>query len=238
MIKVVVFLFLSLVSFQGIAAVDLMLEAGYVWQNRNDTRIPPDTGDTLDFDTFDKGPFFHYRVETVVKYFDNHWFRFVYAPFEIDVSGASEIDIRFKDSTFSSAQDIDVSYKFNSYRLGYIYKLSENFQIGFTGKIRDAKIQLSQNGLTETNTNVGFVPLLYFATQWELSKGFHFVFETDFAAASQGRAVDGAIKFRREFADSLQVGLGFRSLEGGADNETVVAFSWFNYAVLDLKFTF
>ena len=55
----------------------------------------------------------------------------------------------------------------------------------------------------------------------------------DAAFASQGRAIDIALKFRHNFSPDYNIGFGARSLEGGADNDKVYTFSWFNYAVID-----
>ena len=65
-----------------------------------------------------------------------------------------------------------------------------------------------------------------------------FHFNMDAAAAPQGRAFDLAFKARKELSKNYQLGVGVRTLEGGADNDKVYTFSWFNYAVLDLVGTF
>ena len=135
-----------------------------------------------------------------------------------------------------------MEYTFNSYRLSYVYAYSgfgsDQFNIGFTGKIRDAKTTFSQPGQSSFYSNVGFVPLLYFEYQKGFGSNYEFNITSDLAAAPQGRAIDVALKLRRELSSNSKLGVGLRSLEGGADNEKVFTFSWFNYFVLDYVYHF
>ena len=50
------FLCLFLLSLSSFAQSSLMLETGAAWQNRNDVRIDPAKGDTLEFDEFQDSP--------------------------------------------------------------------------------------------------------------------------------------------------------------------------------------
>jgi len=50
------------------------------------------------------------------------------------------------------------------------------------------------------------------------------IFETDALAASQGRAVDGALLLRWQVTPRLHGDLGYRILEGGADNDEL--YTW------------
>ena len=60
----------------------------------------------------------------------------------------------------------------------------------------------------------------------------------DAAAAKQGRAIDGSLKMIRKIGKKSSLRIGLRSLEGGADNNKVYTFSWFNYAVFELRLVF
>lgn len=216
-----------------------MLESGAVWQHRNDVQIPSGSGSRVDFDEFNQGPFFHYRAEFFWKFANRHNLRVVYAPFSLNVKGPISSNVNFNEKTFSSSEELEVNYKFNSYRLTYFYSLwdigKKKFNLGLTGKVRDAKIQFRQTAQQANYENVGFVPLLYFELQAPISSMWYFNINMDAAAASQGRAIDVAMKFRRQILKELDFGIGVRSLEGGADNEKVFTFSWFNYAVIDLS---
>lgn len=218
---------------------ELIVETGTVWQSRNDIQIPPPTGTRLAIDEFNTGPFFHYRLEGFYRFNDKHALRALVAPSDIEVTGRANQSTVFNGKTFSIAQDLTIRYQFNSYRLSYIYGFggfgSDQINLGFTAKIRNASTTFTQGDQTTTYDNVGFVPLLYFEYRKALDENWEFHFNMDAAAASQGRAIDAALKLRRKIAEKMKLGLGLRTLEGGADNDKVYTFSWFNYAVADLK---
>lgn len=221
---------------------DLFIETGGVWQSRNDTQIPPGTGTRFEVDKFNQGPFFHYRLESYYKINQNYALRLVYAPFNIIVTGRADGPVVFNGQTFLNTEDLTIRYQFNSYRLSYVYGFwgfeADQLNLGFTGKIRDAKTSFSQQVLSSSYDNVGFVPLIYFEYQKALGVNYTLNFTADAAAAPQGRAVDAAIKVRRPIGANSSLGLGVRSLEGGADNEKLFTFSWFNYALLELRLAF
>lgn len=224
------------------ASVKLFLESGAVWQNRNDIAIPGNSGTEFAIDQFNQGPFFHYRLEGYYEINNNHAIRAVYAPFSLQVSGKFNEVINFNGQSFNTTENVKINYKFNSYRLSYVYAFygfeNNQLNIGFTGKIRDADTELKQ-GNTRTNyDNVGFVPLFYFEYLNNLTSNWFFHVVIDAAIAPQGRAIDAAFKMRKKFNSESSLGFGLRSLEGGADNEKVFAFSWFNYLVIDYSFSF
>ena len=99
----------------------VMTELGSVWQNRNDTQISPSTGTRMAIDEFDSGPFFHYRLEGYYKMNNKHALRAVYAPLDFNVSGKTEAPVVFNGESFDGTRNLDVRFKFNSYRLTYIY---------------------------------------------------------------------------------------------------------------------
>ena len=236
---------LILISPKPIRAQDglkLTLETGLLWQHRNDIKQPLATGTFLSFDTYNEGPFPHYRAEIFYQSKSAHGWRLLIAPLNLEVTGQENREVTFNGVTFSKNSPLTVSYKFNSYRLGYTFRLykgsSSHFKIGLTAKIRDAEIKLSQNSLSSAYANVGFVTLFYSEFTWDFSKTFSFFSNADFAAAPQGRAIDITFKFQGKITKASRMGLGLRSLEGGADNEKLVSFSFINYVVLDYTFKF
>ncbi len=236
------FLVVSLLPTQGFSSLQWQVEAGAVWQNRNDVRISPENGSYVEFNEYNEGPFFHYRTEITYKLNKRHGFRLLYAPLNLKVSGVPSHPVMFDGVNFAAAKPLNVEYRFNSYRLTYRYGLflssTQKFYVGLTGKIREARIRFSQQGLSQEYNNVGFVPLLYFYYEKRLGSHWTFVSDLDFAAASQGRAIDFAIKIRHDLNEQSALGLGFRTLEGGADNDKVFTFSWLNYAVVDWVYNF
>jgi hypothetical protein len=82
------------------------------------------------------------------------------------------------------------TYKFNSWRLGYRYRLLERERlrlfIGFTAQIRDAKVELRQATTSSKKTDVGFVPLLHAAADWQLARRWGLRFDFDGLAGGPG----------------------------------------------------
>ena len=238
-------IFLILFSFKAFGEFNLTVETGVNWQFRNDVQIPNDSvGNRFDFSDFDKGPFFHHRFESLVTLKGRHHLRVVYAPLSFSVEGRLDKDINFNEVNFNNSDDILVNYKFNSYRLGYVYnwidKTKHKISIGLTLKIREADIRLSQTS-TSTSTNfdnLGLVPLLYFSYAHHFSETWSLFTNADFAVAPQGRAFDVALKVRKKLNDHYSLGFGYRLLEGGADNDEVFTFSLFHYSVFDLLIRF
>ena len=79
---------------------------------------------------------------------------------------------------------------------------------------------------------------MYFEYQKSLGEKWSLNLKVDGAVAPQGRALDAALKLRHKIGRNSSLGVGLRSLEGGADNEKVYTFSWFNYALLEFKLNF
>jgi len=133
-------------------------------------------------------------------------------------------------------------YRFDSYRLTYRYSFVRNETIelagGLTGKIRDAEISL-YGAETARKTNTGFVPLLNFHLEWRPTGGsFGLLLDGDALAAPQGRAEDILLAATWAANDQMVLRIGYRMVEGGADNDEVYNFAWLHYAVagVDLRF--
>jgi hypothetical protein len=110
--------------------------------------------------------------------------------------------------------------------------------IGFTGKIRDAAISLEGGDQKSEKTNTGFVPLINFRAQWTISPRFGLLLDGDALAAPQGRAEDVILALTANATKSLQFKIGYRFLEGGADNDEVYNFTMINYLVLGAVWAF
>jgi hypothetical protein len=242
---ITLFSFLCLVqvfSQRALAQTRLFLETGPVWQHRNDIRIPNQGGTRLDFDNFDQGPFLSYRFELIWPFNEKHHLRGVIAPLNLAVKGQPEKDVFFNNQIFNADQELEIDYSFNSYRMTYFYSFwgsgLTQLNIGLTTKIRDAEIKLKQGSQLASYDNTGFVPLIYFEYQRPFSQSWLLNINADAATASQGRAIDLAVKLRRKIYEDLSLGLGLRTLEGGADNDEVYTFSWLNYVLIDVQKTF
>ena len=176
--------------------------------------------------------FFRIRVNYTIK--SRHTLSLLYAPLETVSNGNLPYDISFEGVTFPANTDLTGTYKFNSYRLTYRYEIllkpKFEFGLGFTAKIRDAKITLASAGLEGGKANVGFVPIINFRMLWKLNDKLGFLLEGDALAAPQGRAEDVLLAATYRLSERLGLKAGYRILEGGADNDEVYNFALFNYA--------
>jgi hypothetical protein len=227
----------NVVSLNGQVSFDL--ETGAVATGYNNVRIPGDQGTlfSLKDDLISKTEiFFRLRANYTIK--NRHTLSLLYAPLETVSTGNVPYDIIFEGATFPANTDLEGTYKFNSYRLTYRYKIvlkpKFEFGLGFTAKIRDAKIAMASSSLESEKTNVGFVPIINFRLLWKPYEKFGILLEGDALAAPQGRAEDVLIAATYRVSERLGLKAGYRILEGGADNDEVYNFALFNYASVGL----
>ena len=223
--------------------VTLELEGNAVWQSRNDVRIPGDTGTEFPMsDLTGNGPFPTVRVTADWDIDEHHAVRAVIAPLQFDGTGELDQDTRFAGERFDKGVRTEGTYKFNSYRLGYRYTFLHEahwrLRVGGTLFVRDAKIELEQGGVSASDSNVGLVPLLNFAAEYYPAERWRIVGEFDGLASPQGRAFDILLKGWYDISDRCSLGLGYRTIEGGADNDDVYNFAWFHSAVFSVAFRF
>ncbi len=214
-------------------------ETGAVGTGYNNVRIPGDQGTlfSLKDDLISKTEIFlRLRASYTIK--SRHTLSLLYAPLETVSTGNVPYDIIFEGVTFPANTDLTGTYKFNSYRFTYRYEIvvkpKFEFGLGFTAKIRDAKIALSSSALESEKTNIGFVPIINFRMLWKLDEKFGILLEGDALAAPQGRAEDVLIAATYRISDRFGLKAGYRILEGGADNDEVYGFALFNYASVGL----
>jgi hypothetical protein len=218
-------------------------ETGAVSTGYNDVRIPGNNGTlfSLKNDLVSKTGLF-YRIRLNYTVGSRHTFSLLYAPLETRSKGRVPFDIKFQTVDFKANTDVTGDYKFNSYRLTYRYDLVKRprieFGLGFTAKIRDARIALYSGDLTEEKVNVGFVPIINFRLLWNIDDTFGLLFEGDALAAPQGRAEDVQLAATYTLTERFTIRAGYRILEGGADNDAVYTFSLFHYAAVGLTYSF
>jgi hypothetical protein len=215
--------------------VTLDFESGLVSSGYNDVRIPGDTGTDFSLSedlSAESTVYFRARLEYTLG--SRHALSVLYAPLTLDATGTLAQAVSFAGEEFPAGTDVEGTYTFNSYRLTYRYMLtqSDRFEagIGFTAKIRDAAIKLEGGGLAAEKTNVGFVPLLNFRFAWAAAERVTLLLEGDALAAPQGRAEDVLAGVLVNVTDNVRLRLGYRFVEGGADNDEVYNFALINYA--------
>ena len=74
--------------------------------------------------------------------------------------------------------------------------------------------------------------------RYQATDRFALELEADALAAPQGRAEDVSLKGVFRVSDRVDVDLGYRLLEGGADNDSVYTFAFFHYAVAGVRVRF
>ena len=240
-ISILFLTFCTTISVKAQALIDL--ESGLVFTGYNDVRIPGDQGTlfSLKDDLIPKAEFF-YRIRFNYTIKSRHTLSLLYAPLETKSEGNLTNDIFFEGVVFPANTQLNGTYKFNSYRLTYRFDIVQKprfeFGLGFTAKIRDAKIALSSPGLISEKTNIGFVPIINFRLLWNIDEKFGLLLEGDALAAPQGRAEDVLIAATYKLSDNFGIRAGYRILEGGASNDEVYNFALFHYASVGITYIF
>ena len=219
------------------------LEGGPVWQSKNDVRIPGDSGTRFSFkDLTGRGPYASGRFTFEWNFLKRHGLRLIVAPLRIDGSGTLDEPVLFKGTTFAPGVTTKGKYQFDTYRIGYRYRFLNKpawrLQGGVTLLLRDAKIELEQNGVKASDSNQGVVPLINFSTHWFFADRWSAILDFEGLAGGPGRALDMALKVRYHLTDRWNIGGGYRALEGGVDTDDVYNFSWFNYAFISVGYQF
>lgn len=229
--------------FPLIAQVNFTMESGAVLTGSNKLRIPGNNGTFLSLSdelSHEISPFI--RLSSTYIWKQKHSLRLLYAPLKVSYNGALNFDVFFQNTLFSQNEFVEVTFKFNSYRLSYNYLLVQNevwqVGVGATLKVRDAYINLVSQSKSDAKYDLGFVPLLNFDVNYKVSPIFNIVLNADALAAPQGRAEDILLAIVLNPNKKYNIYCGYRFLEGGANNATVYTFSLFHYIVLGFSLSF
>jgi len=223
-------LLMSLLVLSPLSAQTVVDIEATAWRTRlNEVRKPSEGGTTFSFpDLLGSGPTWAPRFNVSWTLNERHGLRVLLAPFEVSGTGVFRDPVVYQGHTFQASTPTEGVYRFNSWRVTWRYTLSDSATwrvlAGATAKIRDAKVLLRQNGHTETNSNLGFVPLIHLYVERRFPQNLSVVFETDALTASQGRAVDAALMVRWQATRRVHADVGYRVLEGGADNKEL--YTW------------
>lgn len=221
------------------AQLQLDVETGAALSGYNKVRIPGEGGTFINLsESLEATPTAFYRLRLSYTINDKHTITALFAPLTIRYNGRFDQELQFFGTTFAATQPLDVRYQFNSYRLTYRYNFprTQRFQLGVgaTAKIRDAEVEV--NGVTKTN--VGFVPLINFHAEWFVKEKLSLVLQGDALVSTQGRAEDVLLAALFYPNRLVTLKLGYRILEGGANNDEVYNFSLIHYAVIGGIITF
>lgn len=225
-------------------AFEIELEAGPVWQTLNDVQIPnTDEGTRFSLvDVVGRGPWPAPRLYFTWNIGPRHSIRLLAAPLSYTASGCLAQPVDFAGKAFATGIGIKATYKFNSYRATYAYRFHSGerwaWWVGFTAKVRDAKIRLEQPPVASEKTDLGFVPLLHIRGALRLTQAWSALLDLDALAGGPGRAEDLALKLAYQMNDGWRISGGYRTVEGGADVEEVYNFAWLHFAVISVSYTF
>lgn len=226
------------------AAGDFALhaEAGPVWQTRNDFRIPGDAGTLVELAKADSSPFGSFRGALTWDITQRQSLRLLAAPLTVKTAFTPAFPVVFQDLVVPAGQPTQARYVFNSYRLSWYWRFAPGrrwaFRLGATLKVRDAEIGLSGAPGRSVKDDLGVVPLLYAQARYQATERLALEVEADALAAPQGRAEDVSVKAVLRLTDAIDLDVGYRLLEGGADNDEVYTFAFFHYAVAGLRIRF
>ncbi len=235
-----------LLAYSEFSRFSAELEGGAVWQSRNLVQIPNTSAGTRFslVELVGTGPLPWVRLYLKWNITSRHTIHMLLAPLFYTKTGTFDTDINYCGEVFQRGIATAATYKFNSWRLGYSYNLwqsqMQNFSglIGFTAKIRDAKILLEQQENSAEKTDLGFVPLLHIGIEKKFTEKWGFIFDLEGLAGGPGRAFDGALKLRYCPAKNWCLAIGYRTVEGGADITEVYNFAWIHYGLLSVLYRF
>ena len=183
-----------------------------------------------------------YRIKGRFNLKNDKFLYFLYAPFETNYNFQSDKAFKFDNTNFSSDQNTKVDYKFNSYRVGYFKELSFKnnlkYWIGGVLKVRDTKIKVSQNGLSDSYSNIGIVPLLGLGLEYFVNNNISLFSHIDAAGFGQGYAYDFNAEMRYHLNNKNSLGLGYRTFGGGVDNDELMNFARFETLYANYSFKF
>lgn len=219
------------------------LETGLAVSGYNNVRIPGSTGTKFSLSRdLDIDQTIFWRARFSRMFGDKHSLSLLIAPLAFNAEGRVEKVLKFAGGEFAANTFVRAKYRFDSYRGTYRYDFYRRDRlrlgIGFTGKIRDASISVEGGGQRFEKTNTGFVPLINFRAQWAISSHFGALLEGDALAAPQGRAEDVLVALTIGTSKNLRFKIGYRLLEGGADNDEVYTFALVHYLVIGTVWRF
>ena len=218
------------------------VETGALNFSKNDVRIPGTGGTRFDMTNLTgSGPEFFARLDGHWDINDKHGLRIVLAPLEVTGTGDLPQDTDFAGETFP-AGTTSATYKFSAYKFTYRYTFANRgawrWRIGFTGVVRDANVALQQGSLQANDDNVGFVPTLHLSGDYQINDRWQFRLDFDGLAGGPGRLFDLGLIVNYEFNERWLIGGGYRTLEGGVDNDDVYNFAWLHYGLLNVQYRF
>lgn len=181
------------------------------------------------------------RVELKYNY-KRHYMILTAAWVSDSFEGLAKEDVLYDRVLFSTGSQIEANYSFNTYRLGYRYRIVErprfNFELGATLLLRDAYISLEDRDKKAKFSNVGVAPLLSYYIEWKATERLSLLSYGDAFAVKAGRAEDLFAGAKYQITPLISATAGYRLLEGGSDSDRVYTMSVFHFLSMGVGFEF
>ena len=221
----------------------LEVEGAYVIPGYNDVAIPGNTGTRFSLtEDLEAEETYAFRLRASYTFAEKHWVALLAAPLTMKSHGTLDKNVDFNGKTFAAGTPLDATYRFDSYRLIYRYRIHKSdewqFSFGAAAKVRDAAIKLEGGGIESEKTNTGVVPLLSFDVSWTPMEKLHLLIDGEALAAPQGRAEDILFAVQYDVSRQLSLKTGYRILEGGSDSDEVYTFALFHQIVVGAAWSF
>lgn len=220
------------------------VEGGVAFTGYNDVAIPADTGTMISLaDEIQSDPALALRLRLGFTFADRHTLFLLAAPLTATGKGTLTETSSYKDAVFPAGTEVESRYRFDSYRLTYRYLLADtdalSFGAGITAKVRSADIALMSDTAYARRSDLGVVPLINFAFNWNFADPFGLVLEGDALVTPFGRAEDVLAAIQYTPSDRVRYRIGYRLLEGGSDGGgDVYTFALFHYVTAGVTVTF
>jgi len=181
------------------------------------------------------------RIELEYNY-NRHHFIATAALLNDKFEGIGGRDIMYDGTLFNVGNNLETDYKFNTYRLGYRYRLVDQpqlaFELGATLLFRDAHISMENDMKKAKFSNFGVAPLISYYLEWKTTERFSLLTYGDAFAIKIGRAEDVFAGAKYQFTPKLSGIAGYRLLEGGSDGDEVYTMSAFHFISLGIGIDF
>ena len=217
------------------------VEAGGLWQSRNDIGVPGDSGTRFSMaQLMGRGPSSYARVGLGYRINPIHEVRLLWAPLSMSGSGELDQTTQFAGQSFAAGVPTSARYRLDSYQLTWRAKVHEGevwrWHAGLSGRYLDGGAELEQAGVVARFSEDGFLPMLHLDGGAQLFPGWRAELNADAGALDQRRMFDISAQVKTALDDDWELGFGYRGTEAWFENDEAFNFPWFHAALISLGY--